>query len=230
MPVSLAALLGFSADKTYAPWPVWSGSTSETVRFEPVHKKEAHRRYRMAREFDRVTKKGNRCHGGALGRTALDVLEAFTFDFLNFASGRLDPSYEAIARRAGIGVSAVHTALKRLRDLGILQWKRRFTEDWSDGCYSREQETNAYSIRPCSEWRGFTPPREAPTPLPDAWGKAPCMPNIIDVVITARRTGGDPQEQIQGLQLAAAGPKDDTARLMAALASLGSRVVERGLK
>ena len=41
------------------------------------------------------------------------------FDFLNHRTGRLDPSYAAIARKAGVCVRAVSDALKRrLRELG----------------------------------------------------------------------------------------------------------------
>jgi hypothetical protein len=40
------------------------------------------------------------------------------FDFLNHRTGQLDPSYVAIARKAGVCVRAVATALARLRDLG----------------------------------------------------------------------------------------------------------------
>jgi hypothetical protein len=57
------------------------------------------------------------------------VLHALIFDFLNHRTGRLDPSYEAIARQAGVCVRAVATALKRLRELGILHWVRRCGAD-----------------------------------------------------------------------------------------------------
>jgi hypothetical protein len=45
--------------------------------------------------FDRSTHQPGH-HGGAVGHTALQVLHALVFDFLNYASGRLDPSYAAI--------------------------------------------------------------------------------------------------------------------------------------
>jgi hypothetical protein len=229
MPISQAALFGFAAYENYAPWPVWSDSTPKPVRFEPVPKKEAHRRYWMARQFDRVTKIGGGCQGGAVGTPALKVLEALTFDFLNYASGRLDPGYKALAQAANISVSAVHTALRRLRDLGILVWQRRCDEGWSGGRYFRRQETNAYSIRPCSEWRGFVPPKEAPAPLPDIWGRAPYMPNIIDAAVAAGKAHG-PKAQLEALRLAAYGPRDGAAELMAALASLGASVAASGKK
>jgi hypothetical protein len=52
---------------------------------------------------------------------------------LNFATGRLDPSYAAIARKANVCERTVATALTRLRKLGILHWVRRCTESWRDG-------------------------------------------------------------------------------------------------
>ena len=57
------------------------------------------RLWQYAREFDRQTKEKG-CHGGAIGHTGLQVLQVLIFDFLNFATGRLDPSQAAIARKA----------------------------------------------------------------------------------------------------------------------------------
>src|SRR6201995_5285214 len=114
---------------TSAPHPVWSGSTSKPVQFTPLPKKVAMRLWRYAREFDRQTKEKGR-HGGAVGHTGLQVLHSLIFDFLNFATGRLDPSYAAIARKANLCPRAVSDALKRLHDVGILTWVRRCAEGW----------------------------------------------------------------------------------------------------
>src|SRR5918911_4841622 len=91
---SLPGLLAWT-EQTYAPHPVWSGSTAKTVRFMPVPKKVAIRQWRHARAFDRQTTQPGR-HGGAIGHTGLQVLHSLIFDFLNFTTGRLDPSYAAI--------------------------------------------------------------------------------------------------------------------------------------
>ena len=113
----LPPLPGFTAlSRTYAPWPVWSGSTTRPSAFA-MPKKAAVRLWHRARDFDRGTHQPGR-HGGAVGHTALQVLHALIFDFLNHRTGRLDPSYEAIARKAGVCVRAVATALARLRELG----------------------------------------------------------------------------------------------------------------
>ena len=93
MPVSYEGLLsGLLAltEETYAPHPVWSGSTTKPVQFTPLPKKVAMRLWQYAREFDRQTKEKG-CHGGAIGHTALQVLHSLIFDFLNFSTGRLDP-------------------------------------------------------------------------------------------------------------------------------------------
>ena len=92
--LALPALPGLPAvegPKTYAAWPVWSDSTTKTIRFQPLPKKAATRLYHRARAFDRQTNKPGH-HGGAVGPTGLQVLHTLIFDFLNYASGRLDPS------------------------------------------------------------------------------------------------------------------------------------------
>jgi hypothetical protein len=108
-------------------------------------KKVATRLYHRARDFDRKTNKPG-CHGGAVGPAALKVLEALLFDFLNYASGQLDPSYEAIARKAIVCVRTVGNALRRLKQLGILNWMRRCAETWQDGRFVLEYR---HSPSPC---------------------------------------------------------------------------------
>jgi hypothetical protein len=92
----LPPLPGFSAPQNYAPWPVWAGSTTKPVRFAAMAKKAAVRLWHRARDFDRGTHQPGH-HGGAVGHTGLAVLHALIFDFLNHRTGRLDPSYAAIA-------------------------------------------------------------------------------------------------------------------------------------
>src|ERR1700759_2279997 len=171
MPVSYQGLLsGLLAltEQTYAPHPVWSGSTSKPVQFTPLPKKVAMRLWRYAREFDRQTKEKG-CHGGAVGHTGLQVLHSLIFDFLNFAT----------ARKANLCERAVADALKRLHGLGILTWVRRCAESWQDGRYVRRQQTNAYATLPSTGWWGFSPPRDEPlAPHPDTWGKPPAMHSI----------------------------------------------------
>jgi hypothetical protein len=177
---TLPALPGFTAlSQTYAPWPVWSGSVAKPVRFAPMAKKAAIKLWHRARDFDRNTHQAGR-HGGAVGPTALQVLHSLIFDFLNHRTGRLDPSYAAIAAKAGVCVRTVATALQRLRELGILSWVRRCAERWRDGRFMLEQQSNAYAVLPESQWRGYRPPPEPPAaPWPDTWGEAPRMPSAL---------------------------------------------------
>ena len=170
----LPPLPGFTAlSQTYAPWPVWSDSTTKPIRFAPLAKKAAVRLWHRARDFDRGTHQPGH-HGGAIGLTALAVLHALIFDFLNHRTGRLDPSYAAIAAKAGVCIRTVASALQRLKALGILNWVRRCAERRdADGRFVLEQETNAYAVLPESQWRGYRAPQEPPAPAAGTWGDPP---------------------------------------------------------
>ena len=125
--LSISAVLpGFPQSR--APWPVWRGSVAGPVQFVPMTRKAAAALWHKARQWDRETHQPGR-HGGVIGRTALDVFYALALDFQNFRTGRLDPSLDAIARKAGCCRRAVVAALARLRDLGLLAWQRRCEED-----------------------------------------------------------------------------------------------------
>jgi hypothetical protein len=144
------------------------------------------------------------------------------FDFLNYASGRLDPSYAAIARKANVCERAVATALKRLRELGILNWVRRCAQSWRDGRFVLEQETNAYAVLPSSQWRGYREPvGEAPAPAAGTWGDPPPMP---DVRLQAAREAGQGGNLRSVVQVLEHDPKD---KLAAALARLGRAFMAR---
>jgi hypothetical protein len=212
----LPPLPGFTAPQTRAPFPVWSGSTTAPARFVAVPKKQAIRLWHRARNFDRGTHQAGQ-HGGALGHTGLAVLHALIFDFLNHRTGRLDPSYAAIAAKAGVCVRTVATALARLKALGILNWVRRCAERWADGRFVLEQETNAYGLLPESQWRGYRAPQEAPAPLPGTWGEpAPMLSAVAQAALE-----GDLAAKVQAL---ASDPKDGLA---AALARLGRAFMAR---
>jgi hypothetical protein len=208
----LPALPGIDSPKTYAAWPVWHDSTPADVKFHPLPKKKAVRIYHEAREFERRTRQRGR-QDGALGRNGLAVLHAMIFDFLNFASGRLDPGYAEIARMANISKRSAARGLAALKRCGVLNWVRR-CENFIDatGRYCRAQLTNAYGIIPPSLWRGFTPTPEAPPPQPGTWGDHPPLPDQITLATDelhygARRTA-----------LAMLDAGDDLARALASFA------------
>src|SRR6185312_12668832 len=148
-----AVLPGFP--HTCAPWPVWRGSVAGPVRFAAMSRKAAAKLWHKARRWDRDTRQPGR-HGGVIGRTALGTLYALLFDFLNHKTGRLDPSLDAIAHKAGCCRRAVVDALARLRDLGLLHWQRRCEETRdAEGRFRLRQRTNAYGLLPPSQWRGY---------------------------------------------------------------------------
>ena len=208
------------SEQTYAAFPVWAESTAQPVQFTPLPKKAALQLWHRARDFDRQTHKPGQ-HGGAIGPTALQVLHVFLFDFLNYTTGRLDPSYAAIARKANICERAVADALKRLHSLRIITWIRRCSEEWINGRYVRKQLTNAYSLLPTG-WRGYQAPPEMPPLHPTEWGKAPVMPSVLEAAVTQQQESSDRKSVIRTLELAPAGG------IEAALASLGRAVLAAG--
>jgi hypothetical protein len=179
-------------------------------------KKAAVRLWHRARDFDRGTHQPGH-HGGALGHTGLAVLHALIFDFLNHRTGRLDPSYAAIAQKAGVCVRTVASALQRLKALGILNWVRRCAASMRDGRFVLEQDTNAYVVLPESYWCGYRPPAEPPGPAPGTWGEpAPMLSAVAQAALE-----GDLAAKVHVL---ASDPKDGLA---AALARLGRAFMTR---
>ena len=169
----LPALPGLQGPRTYAPSPVWSGSTTRPVRFMPTRRQDAAKLFHQARAFERQTRQPGH-QDGRLGRNGLAVLHALVFDCLNYATGRLDPSYETIARLACISRRSVARGLVALREAGVLNWVRRCVEGMKDGRFTLEQESNAYGLAPPTQWRGFAAPSPVPAPEAGTWGDHPC--------------------------------------------------------
>jgi len=182
------------------------------VRFKPMKQWDGLRTWREACRYDRTTKKGGGKHGGAIGHAALRVLHVLLFDFRNWRSGQLDPSYAAIAAKANVAVRTVGNALRRLKELGILTWQRRCSTKQCDGRTVLEQESNAYTVLPEAGWVSYEPKPKPPPP--DSWGQPPRMPDIIKEAVAAPTIS----EVIRTLEMASPGT------LEAALASLGRRL------
>jgi hypothetical protein len=204
----------FNGGKTYAAWPVWKDSTTKETRYSPQSRKHAARIWHKARRFDRATRQAGK-HGGAIGRTALHVLYALLFDILDYSTGRLDPSYEGIARKAGVCRRAVGHALQRLKSLGLLNWLRRCSEERDEaGRFRLVQDTNAYAILPPSQWRGYAEPPE-PDIHPTEWGAVVPFPSALEQAQVAMSDGS-------GMKAVLARLEDDPGdRTAAALAALG---------
>jgi hypothetical protein len=205
-----AVLPGLSNSQSRAPWPIWHGSVAGPVRFAPVSRKEAARLWHKARRWDRETRQPRR-HGGIIGRTALAALYALLFDFLNHRTGRLDPSLDAIAAKAGCCRRAVIDALARLRDLGLIAWRRRCEETRdAEGRFRLRQQTNAYAVLLPSQWRGY---RDSEPPLPDpaTLGAPERVPDPIEAAV-AELTQGQHKASLVALE---ADSRDTLARTLA---------------
>lgn len=215
-----SACMPFVADlrngTSYAPWRVWSESSTRKTRFVPMPKKAAIRIYHKAVEWNRSGKLAGR-HGGLIGSHVLLILHTLIFDFLNHATGRLDPSYNAIQRKTRLCRQTVARALARLKDLGIINWIRRCREDTDEsGRFVLRQETNAYAILPPTQWRGgYTDPVSPEPPHPTSWGACPPLPSLIEQACTDAREGSSATVTVARLE------DDPHDRLAAALASLG---------
>lgn len=215
------ALPGLATSKTYAAWPVWKDSARLPVKWSALGRKQAARYFQKARAFNRATKIAGR-YGGVLGSSALLVLQSLIFDFLNYGSGRLDPSYAAIAQKTGLGRSTVAEALKRLKELRIINWVRRCFEYRDEGRFELRQETNAYAVLPPTHWIGFEDPDPPAPPPPHAsvWGAVPPLPRPLDQAAEELEAGGSMAAVVGALE------GDPTDRLAAALASLGRSIGE----
>lgn len=168
-------------------WPCWRDSIRHNHKFTPLPKKAAVRLFHKARRFERQTRRPG-YQDGAIGRNGILLLHALLFDCLNYASGRLDPSYAKLAEKACISRRSVARGLANLRAAGVLTWVRRCREGEDElGRFRLEQETNAYGVLPPVLWRGFYERPEPPLPHPTAWGATP----PLDLFAEARAEPGE---------------------------------------
>ena len=213
---ALPDLPGFDSlrPKTYAAWPVWTGSTTDQIKWPKVIKAAVLDWYHKARNWNALKQAAGR-YGGTLGSSALRVLECLAFDFQNYRTGRLDPSYEGIAAKTGLSRSAVAVALRRLRLLRLIHWQQRSAHDWRDGKFQLRQITNAYMLLSPSYWRGLDAPPDAPPPDPGTWGDHPPLPDVMEQAIDDHKHGASIAGALTVLEL------DEHDELAASLARLG---------
>jgi hypothetical protein len=201
--------------KTYAPSPVWRDSTTDEVRFHGMPKRVAVKLWHRARDFERRTRLPGK-QDGAIGRNGLAVLHALVFDFLDYASGRLDPAYQTIAQKACISVRSVARGLQNLKLMGLLNWQRRCTANFIDGRFVLEQDTNAYAILSSSQWLDYREPPQAPPPQSGTWGDHPCgMRDALIEAVTELRYGSNREAVLRQLEI------DEGNPLAKALAKFG---------
>jgi hypothetical protein len=85
-------------------------------------------RYTLCREAERRALESPRIPGTRrLALTPCDarVLRTLAFDFHNSRSGRTDPGYRTIARRAAVALGTVSASIGRLAAAGFLAFERR---------------------------------------------------------------------------------------------------------
>ncbi len=110
-------------------------------------------------------------YGGLLSAHVIRVLRAL-MRFIN-REGKAWPSYETLAKAAGLGLNTVKRAVRYLQALNIIDWTQRCRPKEQDGVYWLVQDTNEYVLVPPEEWLGYSPDLEpAPAPTPDTWGAA----------------------------------------------------------
>jgi len=90
----------------------------------PLDRNQKARITAYAKAWDRLHRQPGQ-KGGALGRAALDVLNALLWVFHNSRSGCCFPSYERIAEKAGCARSTVAAAIKALELARVLTWQNR---------------------------------------------------------------------------------------------------------
>jgi hypothetical protein len=211
----LQALGPLPLPTTDGPWPCRAGTVEKrTIRFAMPYTRQEVKgwTHKLGRWESLASVPGG-------GRAILAVLRGL-LDFMDWRTGRLDPSWAAIARKALYSRSTVHTALTWLRAAGVIDWIpccRR--ETGRDGRFQLRQETNVYIVRPPSQWRGFrdpTPP--APPPEPDTWGATPPLPSPLEAFTAAQSEGADPAQSLALLEM------DPTDKLARALARLGRSI------
>jgi hypothetical protein len=82
-------------------------------------------------------------------------MRALLFRFMNWQTGRLDPSQAAIAAEACISPKSVERGLAALKAAGVVNWLRRCVEaTTASGGFLMRQISNAYAVLPSSQWKG----------------------------------------------------------------------------
>jgi hypothetical protein len=142
----------------------------------PLDRNGKARVHYLARALDRRTKAAG-ARRGLLGDTALEVLRVLLYVFHNAASGRCDPSYEALQRETRYCRQTISHALARLERAGIVRITRRLCRQWVTrvspitGCTEHyvgtTQTTSLYSMGEPPAWAEHLPVpagRRAPFP------------------------------------------------------------------
>jgi DNA-binding MarR family transcriptional regulator len=118
----------------------------------------------QAEALDRRTHQPGQ-HGGCLKHAGVRVLRALLFHFANAVTGRCDPSYDALARAAGVARSTVAIALARLEAAGLIVRIRRQAgmTRWTNSYAFNVNENSKSGSRPQTTTKPLEQPKTAKT-------------------------------------------------------------------
>lgn len=179
-----ARVLLARSDRPRTGQPVWRNSyyegTVEDRLWRPINggslrsgKRWVGAMLKAAKEYERRTRAERRrkepgAHNGSLGSTGIEVLE-YLYEIVDFGTGRLEPAIATIAERIQRSYSAVHDALRRLRQAGFLHWMRRSRklDNANTAGPQVEQITNAYALLVPKEMKGWLAKLIGKPPTPE---------------------------------------------------------------
>ena len=179
----------------------------------PMSRRERVKCWHDVRRFERQTRQPGR-QDGAVGRNGLAIAHALLFDFMDRATGRLEPTRAEIARAANISIRSVDRGNAKLKAAGVLNWIKQCTEEIVEGVYRLRQKASAYFVLAQSHWRGFWQRPEPPAPYPEAWGQTPPLPDTIARASELRASGASHAAMVAALEC---DPRDELAMSMARL-------------
>ncbi len=140
-------------------------------KWRALTRQEARRHVLAAEKLAKVVRKKGQRHGapGTLSRIALKVYELLC-NLAVVGQGRVEPSIAYMSEQIAATTRSIVRALQQLRDLGLLDWARRYVE--TDGAgHGRgpqvEQTTNAYWVKTSARAHALigVKYRAAPAPL-----------------------------------------------------------------
>jgi hypothetical protein len=179
---AVAGNMLFPGMRTYAPWPVWRDSVAGSVRWAPMTKRQARAILDDLQRWERQTRTAGR-QDGVIGRNGLAVARVLLLKFMNWQTGRCDPSIASIAAEAAISPKSAERGLAKLKAAGAVNWLRRCVgEAQAAGGFLMRQISNAYAVLPSSQWKGYRAscqpcppygPTTSPRPEPGTWGDHP---------------------------------------------------------
>ncbi len=146
--------------------PVNGGKKRDAARWTGALLKAARKFELESRRQRQEVDPGSR--NGSLGQVGIAVLE-YLYNTVDYMTGRLEPAVRTIAAEIGHSYSAVHDALKRLREHGFLEWMRRSEkiEDPEPGGPLVKQASNAYALLVPQAMRGWLAKLLGRAPVPE---------------------------------------------------------------